>query len=134
MMLDHSLPVFESLLERKMNAIKTFIDADALSGLALIGASLDVASLIRKQGIELVTSDLMVQEVLRTGCSSRRILIAQLIVDLLQDRAILATLSQQIRWSSIDFAEGELAFRPYRTAKEDWVKRKLIKADSITRE
>jgi hypothetical protein len=72
-------------------------------------------------------SDLTVQEVLHYQDTSRRALIGKFIVDLIQDGPILAPISTQILWSSIDFAEGRGTFRPYRTKKEDWVKRLLLK-------
>ena len=110
-----------------MNTIKVYLDTDAISKLAKNDASGEVPSLIRKQGIEPMISDLTVQEVLRYQDTSRRTLIGKFIVDLMQDGPILAPISTQILWSSIDFAEGRGTFQPYRTIKEDWVKRLLLK-------
>ncbi len=112
---------------RKMNTIKVYLDTDAISKLAKNDASGEVPSLIRKQGIEPMISDLTVQEVLHYQNTSRRALIGKFIVDLIQDGPILAPISTQILWGSLDFAEGRGTFRPYRTKKEDWVKRLLLK-------
>ncbi|MFH1974063.1 MAG: hypothetical protein ABIJ52_00705 [Pseudomonadota bacterium] len=64
--------------------------------------------------------------------SSYRNLIGKFIVDLLQDSPILAPLAYQIRWSSIDFAEGQETFRPYETKESDWVKDLIIHSDRLT--
>lgn len=115
-----------------MNTIKVYIDTDAISNYALIGTSDEVTLLMRKQGCEPVISDTILQEVLRYRDTSRRTLIGQFIVDLLQDRPILAPLAYQIRWSSIDFVEGQDTFRPYKTKEDDWVKDLLINSDRLT--
>lgn len=117
-----------------MNTIKVYLDTDAISNLAKKDASGEVLFLIRKQGIEPMISDLTVQEVLHYQDTSRRFLIGNFIVGLLQDGPILAPLPTQILWSSIDFAEGQGTFRPYRTKEEDWVKRLLLKRDSFSTE
>ena len=117
-----------------MNTIKIYIDTDALSGFAMTETPAEIAAVMHEQGIEPVISDSTVQEVLCTGDTSRRTLIGQFIVELLQGGSILAPVPHQIRWSSIDFVERRGTFRPYRTGEEDWVKRLLANADRVTSE
>jgi hypothetical protein len=117
-----------------MDTIKIYIDTDALSKLAFMDSPREVASLMREQGIQLVISDSTVQEILCTRDISRRTLICQFIVELLQDGPILAPVPQQIRWSSIDFAEGLSIFQPYRTGKENWVKCLLANPGRVSEE
>lgn len=115
-----------------MDTIKVYIDTDALSRFALMDSSREVGSLMREQGIQLVISDTTVSEILCTWDISRRTRICQFIVELLQDGPILAPVPHQIRWNSIDFAEGHGIFRPYRTGKEDWGKYKLANPDRLS--
>ncbi len=100
-----------------------------LSIFALKDSPGEVASLMSEQGIQLVISASTVQEILCTPDISRRTLICQFIIELLQDEPILAPVPVQIRWSSIDFAEG-LDFRLYRTG-ENWGKWQLANADRV---
>lgn len=115
-----------------MDTIKIYIDTDALSRFAMTDTPREIAAVMHEQGIEPVISDSTVQEVLCARDTSRRTLIGQFIVELLQGGSILAPVPHQIRWSSIDFAEGRGIFRPYRTGEEDWVKRLLANADRVT--
>ncbi|MFH1935742.1 MAG: hypothetical protein ABIN18_29760 [Pseudomonadota bacterium] len=115
-----------------MSTIKVYIDINAISNFAQLSTSDEVISLVHKQGCEPIISDTVVQELLRHRDSSFRNLIGKFIVDLLQDRPILAPLAYQIHCSSIDFAEGQKTFRPYETKKSDWVKDLLIDSDRLT--
>lgn len=118
-----------------METIKIYIDTDALSGLAaMTDTPREMAAVMHEQGMEPVISDSTVQEVLCTTDTARRKLIGQFIVELLQGGSILAPVPHQIRWSSIDFAEGGSTFQPYSTEEEDWVRSLLAKADRVTSE
>jgi hypothetical protein len=82
--------------------------------------------------IKPVFSESAVQEILLTQNPARRNIICKFMVDLLQEGPILAPVAHQVRWSSVDFAEGRASFRPYRTKKEDWVKNLLLNSDNIS--
>ena len=115
-----------------MSTIKAYFDTDAISKLAKKDSTGEVPSLLCKRKIEPIISDLTVQEVLHNQDLSQRLLIGNFIVCLIKDGPILAPLPAQTLWSSIDFAEGKGAFRPYRTKKEAWVKRLLLKRDRFS--
>ena len=121
-------------LSEKMSTIKVYFDTDAISKLAKKDTADEVLSLICKRKIKPIISDLTVQEILHNQDLSHRFIIGNFIVRLIKDGPILAPLPTQTLWSSIDFAEGKDTFRPYRTKKEDWVKRLLLKQDRFSAE
>lgn len=117
-----------------MNTIKVYFDTDSISKLAKNDAAGEVHSLICKQKIEPIVSDLTVQEVLHFQDISLRFLIGNFIVNLIKDGPILAAMPTQVLWSSIDFSEGKDSFQPYRTREDAWVKDLLIKRDRFSAE
>ena len=117
-----------------MDTTKVYFDTDSISKLAKKDATGEVHSLICKQKIEPIVSDLTVQEVLHFQDISLRFLIGNYMVNLIKDGPILAPLPTQVLWSSIDFAEGKDSFQPYRTRKEAWVKDLLLNRDRFSAE
>lgn len=94
--------------------MKCYLDTDVISKLSDRSDLSEFASLGASQGLQVVTSDLVPEELLATADPSQRARLAAAFLEVTQDGAfMLAHMNHQIQWGIAEFLAGKPTFAPY---------------------